>query len=538
MRNSEDETGGLLFGQFDEMLGISWVTHVSGPPEDSTFSAQHFVCGIVGINELAKEFKKRSGGAVQYIGTWHSHPISGAQPSEMDHAGIAAIFAHNPEQGTYQAMMIVGYADSSHPQIGLYAYEKQPLSQKGNQTAANKDAIVSAPELPSLSASIGLALSGGGSRAVAFHLGTLRALNDLGLLDDVNVISGVSGGSMMTGILGYSHEDFAEIDKKTFAFLRRGLVKPGLCKLFHPKRLFPLIVTTATATLPTMLVNTIMRIVMLCISLFPGGASSLNQLLRRVRWPLPYWFTRTHVIRDAISDVLGDILCNAPTRNDKAIVFNACELRTGTAFRMSNERYGSCRFGSASASKLSVADAVAASASYPSFLPPFEWNKRLTKNNQTKFHRLIITDGGIYENLGISALESDSGPTVRVVNYTPDIIIASDASFGQMTGLEYPVSLSPRLSQAFSSVMRKVNDASKKRLHKLAENGEIHSYVYANLGQIDNRVILKAPGWIAREDVMNYPTNFSAMSEKNIQCLAGRGEAITRTLVTQYLLSD
>ena len=40
---------------------------------------------------------------------------------------------------------------------------------------------------------IGLALSGGGSRAIAFHLGCLRALHDLGVLEKVGVISTVSG---------------------------------------------------------------------------------------------------------------------------------------------------------------------------------------------------------------------------------------------------------------------------------------------------------------------------------------------------------
>ena len=41
---------------------------------------------------------------------------------------------------------------------------------------------------------IGLALSGGGYRAAAYHVGTLRALRYLGLLDKVDVISSVSGG--------------------------------------------------------------------------------------------------------------------------------------------------------------------------------------------------------------------------------------------------------------------------------------------------------------------------------------------------------
>ena len=44
---------------------------------------------------------------------------------------------------------------------------------------------------------IGLALSGGGYRAAAYHVGTLRALRYLGLLDKVDVISSVSGGSIV-----------------------------------------------------------------------------------------------------------------------------------------------------------------------------------------------------------------------------------------------------------------------------------------------------------------------------------------------------
>ena len=30
-RSAEHETGGLLFGELDETLGIAWVTNVSGP---------------------------------------------------------------------------------------------------------------------------------------------------------------------------------------------------------------------------------------------------------------------------------------------------------------------------------------------------------------------------------------------------------------------------------------------------------------------------------------------------------------------------
>lgn len=42
---------------------------------------------------------------------------------------------------------------------------------------------------------IGLALSGGGFRAAGFHLGVMRKLKELKLLDKVDLFSCVSGGS-------------------------------------------------------------------------------------------------------------------------------------------------------------------------------------------------------------------------------------------------------------------------------------------------------------------------------------------------------
>jgi predicted acylesterase/phospholipase RssA len=44
---------------------------------------------------------------------------------------------------------------------------------------------------------IGLALSGGGFRAAAFHLGVLRRLRELGVLGQIRVLSTVSGGSIV-----------------------------------------------------------------------------------------------------------------------------------------------------------------------------------------------------------------------------------------------------------------------------------------------------------------------------------------------------
>lgn len=53
---------------------------------------------------------------------------------------------------------------------------------------------------------IGLALSGGGYRAAAYHIGTLRALHKLGILENVDVISSVSGGSITAAYYALNKE--------------------------------------------------------------------------------------------------------------------------------------------------------------------------------------------------------------------------------------------------------------------------------------------------------------------------------------------
>ena len=539
-RSAEHETGGLLFGQFDETLGIAWVTNVSGPPRDSSFSAEQFVCGTHGTRELCLDYEERTHKIVRYVGTWHSHPVGSPKPSDTDYAGIGAIFAAAPNEGAHQLMIIVGHTADQRPQIGGYSFEKRALeahARGANVILKVRGGVMTPPPVESFGKTIGLSLSGGGSRAVAFHLGTLRALDDLDLLDEVNVISGVSGGSVMTGLLGYTEVPFAEIDQKTIRFLRRGLVIPALKKLALPTRAASLVWNAVSVALPTMVTDVVARTVG-WITSHLLGLRSVGAISRRLSWPLRRRYSRTHVMADAIADIVGGQMCDTPTRQGKSIVFNACELRTGTAFRMSNERFGNWRYGWAPAGELRVADAVTASAAYPPFLPPFDWKRTFTKNGQTNTHRVIVTDGGVFDNLGVSVMEPGRDPGISAISYKPDIIIASDAGIGQFTGEDVPTSWPNRMMQVVAVVMRKVQDATKQRLHDYARAGRIDGFIYAGLGQIDERVHLKPANWVGREDVIRYPTDFSRMPEEDIRKLAGRGEAITRALVTQYLLSD
>lgn len=99
---------------------------------------------------------------------------------------------------------------------------------------------------------VGLAMSGGGARAMAFHLGCLRALHDRGILDRIKVLSTVSGGSVVGAAWAYNDGTFEEFDARMAAVLRRGLqweiTREVFCSWQGPRILATLLIS-GTASL-------------------------------------------------------------------------------------------------------------------------------------------------------------------------------------------------------------------------------------------------------------------------------------------------
>ncbi|RUW51685.1 patatin-like phospholipase family protein [Mesorhizobium sp. M1A.F.Ca.ET.072.01.1.1] len=218
---------------------------------------------------------------------------------------------------------------------------------------------------------LGLCLSGGGYRAMLFHAGVLCRLNEAGLLQKIDMVSSVSGGSIAAGLLAVLWPrlsfangvatNFRELYiEKILAFSQVFLDAPSILKgVFNP-------------------FSSAAREVAACYErhLFDGKVPTLKSLTRRP------WF-----------------------------VFCSSNLSTGSLFRMSNRYIADYRIGMAKHADLPVATAVAASSAFPPFLSPlrldltqFAWeNDKLDASvgPPVPAGRAVLTDGGVYDNHGI-----------------------------------------------------------------------------------------------------------------------------------------
>ena len=215
------ETGGLIFGEMNEAASIIWITEVDGPPPDSDASETHFTCGVLGTRESAELRHRRFRGSAECLGSWHTHPKAGPGPSPIDLSTVARLLDGTESSRRTLALLILSGDPDGDPLLGAHVFRTH--LRRPFLCHITRDASETIPVEPSpvKTRDVGLALSGGGSRAVAFHLGCLRALNDLGLLDRLQVVSSVSGGSVISAMYAYSSESFSDFDVRVVKLLRR-----------------------------------------------------------------------------------------------------------------------------------------------------------------------------------------------------------------------------------------------------------------------------------------------------------------------------
>lgn len=123
LRTRRVETGGLLWGEWDEAMRIVWVTDASGPPPDSQHSEERFICGVVGTKEEYEFRRVDSRAAVSYIGMWHTHPVSRPLPSEVDKEGMAEILTVGPAAPRSNLLLIIG-RERGNDVMGNFLFER------------------------------------------------------------------------------------------------------------------------------------------------------------------------------------------------------------------------------------------------------------------------------------------------------------------------------------------------------------------------------------------------------------------------------
>lgn len=211
---------------------------------------------------------------------------------------------------------------------------------------------------------VGLALSGGGYRAMLFHAGTFVRLFETGLLARAARVSSVSGGSIAAAKLALEWPRLA--DRAT---LMRLVVEPL-------QKLASVSIDVASALGGLTL---------------PGTAAARVAAAYRAR-------------------LFGDAtLQGLPER--PIFIINATNVETGSLWRFSRRRARDWRVGEITSPRFALADAVAASSAFPPVLSPFVLDTVRSDFSLVEpgvdpalLHDISLTDGGVYDNLGLEAV--------------------------------------------------------------------------------------------------------------------------------------
>lgn len=238
---------------------------------------------------------------------------------------------------------------------------------------------------------VALCLSGGGFRAALFHLGAARRLNELGVLSRVDTFSAVSGGSIFSAFLADRIRPWPERAESVSNWDKR-VARPFRAFTARNLRTFPLLRR------------------FLQLNWFDDGVS-VEALQARYRDRL----TRL---------TLGDL------PDQPRFIFSATDMAYGVNWTFQKGRVGDYRAGYLRpAAAYLVARAVAASSCFPPVFPPMRagvepeqltgGTARRDEQRDTIVRDLRLTDGGVYDNLGLepvwkthrTVLVSDGGGT-------------------------------------------------------------------------------------------------------------------------------
>jgi NTE family protein len=243
--------------------------------------------------------------------------------------------------------------------------------QADDTAAARSNPTNTAEDARPLAPGTALCLSGGGYRAMLFHVGVLWRLHEAGRLNTLVRISSVSGGSITAGMLAL---------------------------VWHKLKFDP---AQPAADFVPLFVEPIRGLAGRTLDAYAvlGGIFTPGSIGDHVAASY-----RKYLFGDATLQDLPE----APR-----FVINATSVQTGVLWRFSKPYMGDYHVGRIMNPTVSLATAVAASSAFPPVLSPItlevdpaEFEKDPTADLQTApyTHSVVLADGGVYDNLGLETV--------------------------------------------------------------------------------------------------------------------------------------
>ena len=224
----------------------------------------------------------------------------------------------------------------------------------------------------------GLALSGGGYRAMLFGLGSLWRLNELGWLRKLDIVTSVSGGSILNGVLATRWARLQWSGPVATNFVDE-IAEPVLY-------------------MATRVVD------------FAAVIAGLVSVFGTISDKVVAAYDR-HLFHGAT--LQRDVPPFEKGRTPR-FLFYCTSLQTGSSVRIERKRLADYKIGAIPNPDLPVARVVAASSAFPPVLSPvsleldpdsWQFMEGATLFNEVDFKKeLLLTDGGVYDNMGLEAI--------------------------------------------------------------------------------------------------------------------------------------
>ena len=346
---------------------------------------------------------------------------------------------------------------------------------------------------------IALALSGGGIRAMVFHLGVLRFLAERRLLEQIERISTVSGGLLI------------------------GLV-------FQQNQLqWPSSQTFLVAVYPSLRAK-------LCERSLQWGA------VRQLANPLNCRFllSRANLLALALKNEWGidGKLSELPRAPEWSI--NGTTAENGKRFRFKSVDFGDYTLGYAVPGNFPIANALAVSAAFPGGFGPltldarrFIWRKRpwdapagTEQPTDIGYERLHLYDGGVYDNLGLEPLFDGGRSRAK---HEGIYIIVSDAGAPLLPGFTYGALSLYRLKRVTDIISDQARALRVRTfatyLQQAVDRG---AYIY-----IDTPVTTASPCASAMY-AARFPTTLRRLERDEFDKLAEHGYQVAKNVEREY----